>query len=420
MTSTLPILSIVSQAALAAEVQPLRLANRDVPAIGGFFERLFLRGGALTETAHQTDALMMLIFWFGVFWFVLLMALMVYWVIKYRRVPGVAPQRSPSHNTMLELIWTIVPSSALIVLFVAGFGVYMKWQVQPTSAVELRVEGYKWNWDVTYPNGALSPWKLPLDPGNTHNGGAGVPVLVVPEDTAVRLRMTSRDVIHSFWIPDIRVKMDVFPNRESGFAFTTPALPAGEQYQDHWVFCAEYCGESHSEMAAILRVVKRADYATTLTAWTQVGGTPEQQGQGVANQRGCFACHSVDGSAGSGPTWKNLYGYPGKFVGGSSIEVKDENYLRESILNSGARVVEGYSNAMPNFNGVITGDALENLILYIRSLSDRAPVTDGGIETPPSTDPAADPAVDPAAGTPGDAAQTDPAEPAAVLTSAGR
>jgi len=397
MTTLLP-------AATLAEVPPLKLVDETGNMTSGLWEELFFRGGATTPVAQATDGLFMLIFWFGVFWFVLLSILWIYWVIKYRRRPGVAAEPSASHNTLLEIVWTVVPSSALIVLFLLGFWVYMDKQIAPSDAIELRVSGWKWGWQVTYPDGEQSAWQVPLDEGNTFNAGAGVPVFVVPEDTAISLRMSSQDVLHSFWIPDFRTKMDLFPNRYTGYTFRTPKLLTGQDYQDHWIFCAEYCGDFHAEMAAILRVVPRTDYGTILASWNSDGLTPVEQGILVASAQ-CYVCHSVDGSAGTGPTWKNLYLYDRPMTDGSTV-LGDEDYIRESILVPGAKVHQGYANQMPSFQGLLSEAQLEGLIAYIRTLSDRyTPPPEGegegeeggedgaadeGAEADPQTDPQTD------------------------------
>ncbi len=362
-------------AASLATVPPLRLAHSDDVrnVTGGFWENIFFRGGGNTATSAATDGLFMLIFWFGVFWFVLLSILWIYWAIKYRRRPGVPAEPSPSHNTLLEIIWTIVPSSALIVLFLLGFWTYMEKQVFPGDAIELRVSGWKWGWAITYPGGEESQWTVPLDEGNTFNNGQGVPVFVVPEETNIALRMLSQDVLHAFWIPDFRVKMDLHPNRYTGYTFKTPKLKAGSAYEDHWIFCAEYCGDLHSEMAAILRVVPKAGsptgYQEILASWNQGDMTPVQLGQSVAAGR-CYTCHSVDGSAMTGPTWQNLYGYEVPLQGGGSV-LADENYLRESILVPGAKIHAGYANQMPSFQGLLSEAQVEGLIAYMKTLSDK-------------------------------------------------
>ncbi|MEL6741306.1 MAG: cytochrome c oxidase subunit II, partial [Planctomycetota bacterium] len=303
------------------------------------FHRMFFRDVGATDSAVYSDALFMLTWWFGVFWFVLLMGLMVYWVIKYRRRPGVPAPISPSHNTTLEVFWTIVPSASLLVIFFFGFWGYMKKVVPAGDAMELQVSAWKWGWGITYPNGAQSQWTSQIDSAEFDGDGAGLayPVFVLPEDTNISLRMNSQDVIHSFWIPDLRIKMDVYPNRYTGYGFTTPVLNADDQVtlpdgqrvngRSMWVFCAEYCGDMHAEMAALMYVLPRKAYEEALASWSTDGLSPVELGKIVYAAK-CMICHSVDGSSGAGPTWAGGefggqaygYGYPVNFTDGTSLE----------------------------------------------------------------------------------------------------
>lgn len=347
-----------------------------------WLSRQIFRSAPASDSALMTDALFMMIFWFSVFFFVVLMFLMVYWTIKYRRRPGVPAPVSPHHNTPLEILWTVVPSSALLVIFVLGFRGYMQKMVAPTGALELRVSAWKWGWAVTYPNGAQSPETRPLSEREI-----GYPIFYVPEDTYIDLRMSSQDVIHAFWIPDFRTKMDVYPNRFTGFTFKTPRLGASEFVTDDsgetpvqipgrdlWVFCAEYCGDDHSRMAATLRVVPRNIYEQKIEAWN-ADLPPIELGQRLWATR-CATCHSVDGGPGTGPTWRNSYGYEVVLNDGSRL-IRDANYIRESIYLPNAKVVAGYAANMPSFQGQIDERGLDGIIAFMRSISDRGPQPEG-------------------------------------------
>jgi cytochrome c oxidase subunit 2 len=149
-------------------------------------------------------------------------------------------------------------------------------------------------------------------------------------------------VIHSFWVPDFRCKFDVFPNRYTSTWFKATkirpgkTLPkdqdwgkwAGTPYEDHWVFCAEYCGASHSDMYAILRVVPYDVFLKILADWGEPRGEPWEKGKFLWKSKGCYSCHSIDGSKVVGPTWKNMYGYPVELSDGRTLTV-DENYIRK-------------------------------------------------------------------------------------------
>lgn len=366
-----------------------------IPYIDAWLQNFIFGGQPGSESAMAVDALFLLIFWFSAFFFVLLMGLMVYWTIKYRRRPGTPAPVSPHHNTPLEILWTVVPSSALLVIFLLGFWGYVSKMVPASGALELKVDGFKWGWNITYPSGVTSTEVMAIAiEDKTY------PVFYVPENTPVSLRMSSSDVIHAFWIPAFRTKMDVYPNRYSGFTFHTPTLGVSETVtdissgspveipgRDLIVYCAEYCGDDHSRMAATLRVVPQDLYEAKLRSFESTGD-PIKDGERIYAVR-CASCHTVNGSPSIGPTWKDMFGYEVIFNDGASL-VRDENYIRESIYVPGAHIVAGYAANMPSFQGQISEPQLEALIAYMKSLSDR-----GG--TPAST---GDPAADDAAGQP--------------------
>jgi cytochrome c oxidase subunit II len=362
----------------------------------------FREAGSSTFAAHS-DWLFFWIFAISAFFFVLLMVLMFYFTFKYRRRPGGVPMRSQSHNTALELTWSIVPTIILVWMFFEGFRGYANMAMAPGNASEILITGQMWNWSATYPNGAASAEatrsrKMASERGVPGEGINDTPIFVVPEQSPIKLRMHSIDVIHSFWIPDFRTKFDVYPNRYTNMWFETTAIDPvkaerngwrlmqtvrGEDniarqvpvsdasgnpvyYQDHWVFCAEYCGQMHSEMAAIIRVVPRDQYLRIIEEWATPTGTVWQIGQQLARIKGCFGCHSIDGTRLQGPTWLNLFGSTREFTDGTTA-VADENYLRESILEPGRRVVATYPNAMQSYQGRLTEEELNAIITYLRS-----------------------------------------------------
>lgn len=347
-----------------------------------WLSKLIFRAAPASDSAAWSDGLFMMIFWFSTFFFVLLMVLMVYWTVKYRRRPGVPAPVSPHHNTPLEIIWTVVPSSALLVIFLLGFQGYLSKTVAPTGALELRVSAWKWGWAVTYPNGAQSPeTKFLEESADGTVVGNKYPIFYVPENTAVNLRMSSQDVIHAFWIPDFRTKMDVYPNRFTGYVFHTPTLGLEEEVfdesvgqnipgRDMWVFCAEYCGDEHSRMAATIRVVPQFIYEQKLAEWN-APKDPVELGKQIHEGR-CAICHSVNGTPGTGPTWKDLYGSQGLMADGSTV-LKDDNYIRESIYIPAAKIVAGYAGNMPSFQGQLDEVQLNGLIAYMKKLSQFAP-----------------------------------------------
>jgi len=297
--------------------------------------------------ASAVDNVFYFILWVSAFFFALIVVLMVAFVILYHRRPGVEPGASPSHNTLLEVAWTVVPLGIVIVIFYLGFVGYLDLRTAPREAYEIQVIGQKWKWIFKYPNGHVDE--------NLH----------VPVNEPVRLVMTSEDVIHSLFIPAFRVKMDLVPGRYTRTWFN--AVEPGE----HDLYCAEYCGTGHSDMLAKVVVHPPGEFQKWLAGAADFmkGKTPVQAGEEMYRRRGCGQCHSTDGTArpGGGPSFKGIYGHTAKLADGSSVEV-EENYLRESILEPQAKVVAGYPAIMPTYKGLLTDQQITAIIEFIKSL----------------------------------------------------
>ncbi|MFG0283675.1 MAG: c-type cytochrome [Phycisphaerales bacterium JB039] len=358
-------------------------------ANAGMVENLWFGGKAWTSNGREASDLFGFIWWVSVVSFVLLIGLTVTFMIKYRRKPGVPAPRSASHNTPLELAWSIIPLIVMFWMFFEGFRIFISQQVAPTGGPTLNLTAQRWSWTLEYPNGAQTDMyaKSYTPAGEDQSVLAAnqeMPIFYVPEDVPILLRMVSTDVIHSFWVPDFRLKADVFPNRYTSYWFQ--ADPLGDEaqtmrarddkhidrdypYRDHVIFCAEYCGDLHSEMYGVLRVVPNDVYQAKIAAWGQPSGSLAERGQIVARRRGCLTCHSVDGSPNTGPTWENLYGYQHDYTDGSTI-MADANHIRESILNPGVKVRQGYPNQMASFQGIVSEQEITALIAYIGTLSD--------------------------------------------------
>lgn len=362
----------------------------------------------LAQGIDGVDALFLFITWVSIISMVLLMVPMVWWAWKYRRKPGVPPIRTPNHNTFLEVTWVVVPLIIVVVIFFWGFFGYMRGQIAAQNAETISITAFKWGWEAEYPNGAGSALTKFLDDSRhltpdakeQRRGNAEVPVFVVPEGRPVKFLMSSKDVIHSFYIPDMRIKMDVFPNRFTSLTFTPlsaegpdqagPLEPDDMPGRDHYVFCAEYCGTLHSEMAAILRVVPEKVYNDTITAWgNKEGGlTLVELGQYLHQKRGCVQCHSVDGTKNTGPSWAPPRdGSPGGW--GATVPTSagpvlvDENYIAESIRTPGVKIHAGYPNQMapyPDF----TDRQVRGVAAYMRSLVNQATDEDKAPPPPPA------------------------------------
>ena len=296
--------------------------------------------------APAVDRLFFFILWLSVAFFVLIVGLMVLFVVRYRRRAGrTAPDASPSHNTALELTWTIIPLILVIVIFAWGFKVFMDMSTPPGNAYEVLVTGQKWKWLFTYPNGHVDE--------NLH----------VPVDTPVRLVMTSEDVIHSFYVPAFRMKKDVVPGRY------TKAWFRANKTGEFQVYCAEYCGTSHSDMLSMVVVHEPGGFESWLDKAADFLNTmpPAEAGAKLVAQRGCAQCHSVDGRGGIGPSFKGVFGHQVQLVSGPPL-VADEDYIRESILEPQARVVAGYQPVMPTYKGRLKDAEITAIIEYLKVL----------------------------------------------------
>ncbi|MEQ1946764.1 MAG: cytochrome c oxidase subunit II [Bryobacteraceae bacterium] len=304
-----------------------------------------------SDFAKEVDYVYMGIFWLSVVMFIGIVVAMCYFAWRYRYVPGrVTPHQT--HNTTLEILWSVLPLLLCVGLFFWGMKAYMKFIVAPGDAMEVQVTGQKWQWQFEYPDGTRS-----------------LNELHVPVNKPVRLVMTSVDVIHDFYVPDMRVKHDVVPGRYTQLWFNPTVL--GE----HVGTCAEYCGKGHSDMRAKVFVETQADYekwmATGGTEWEDYKTHMQDWGKIQWDRKGCGTCHTVDGSSSKGPSWKGIWGSQVKVKqsdGKVATVTIDENYIRESIMQPGAKVVDGFENIMPTFQGLLRQNEMDGLVAYIKSL----------------------------------------------------
>jgi cytochrome c oxidase subunit 2 len=278
--------------------------------------------------------------------FLLVVGLMTFFVLRYRRRPGVEAQKTLTSSAALETTWTVIPILIVAVIFYLGFVAYMRMQTPPPNCYDLRVTAKQWSWNFIYPNGYVDD--------NLH----------VPAGEPVRLTMSSEDVIHGLWIPALRVKMDVVPGRYTSVWFQA------DQPGTYDLLCTEYCGDNHSNMLASVVVQNRKDYDAWLKDAANFLKTlpPVQAGEKLYHRRGCAQCHTIDGKAGTGPTWKGLYGKHVKMTDGSSV-LADDNYIRESILDPQAKIVAGFDPVMSTYKGLVSDDEITALIEFIKSLN---------------------------------------------------
>jgi cytochrome c oxidase subunit 2 len=300
-----------------------------------------------SEFAGEVDVVFIGIYWLSIVLFLGITIPTVYFSWRYRYKPGrVTPHQT--HNTTLEILWSVGPLLICVGLFFWGLDGWMKYAVAPGDSMEVVVTGKQWLWQFEYPDGSQT-----------------INELHVPINKPVKLTMTSTDVLHDFFVPDMRVKNDVIPGRYTMIWFT-PTV-AGE----HTFTCAEYCGKDHSGMKGILTVESDEDFAkfvaTGGTEWESYRDNNDWAGWGKLQyqRKGCSSCHSVDGTSSKGPTWKGLFGKTETMVDGSTTVV-DRAYLEQSMAQPNAKVVKGFEPIMPAFT--LRNHEVRGLAAYIESL----------------------------------------------------
>ncbi len=330
-----------------------------MPILAQIGSRLWMPPAA-SSFAGNTDWLFYFVYWVSVIMFLLIMGLIVYFVIRYRHRPGnPVPRSATAHATVLELTWTIVPALVMLFMFEKGFHGLIDETTPPDYAYTINVTAYQWGWNFSYPNGATSN------------------ELHVPLDVPVKVVLASQDVIHGFFIPAFRVKKDVVPGRYNTAWFEATRLPPvrsdGKRYFD--LFCTQYCGMAHSRMRAKVFVQDSTSFQHWLDATANwVAHTPPAvAGHKLYQIKGCMQCHSDQpNTIIVGPSFHNLWGHTQVMSNGEKITV-NENYVRQSILDPGAKIVSGFQNDMPSFRGRIKDDEITAIIAWLQSISDKGP-----------------------------------------------
>ena len=283
------------------------------------------------------------------FLFSLIVVPMIYSLIVFRRRKGEEGEGEHMEgNPKLEIAWTVIPLLMVVVLaYIGAWSLGDALAVDP-DAMTVEVTAFQWNWKFYYPEYGITTTELYL-----------------PLDKQVLLEMESQDVIHSFWVPEFRLKQDIVPGQTTELRITPNELG------DYVVRCAELCGTSHSYMNAPVVVVEQSDFDTWVDE--QIALIPDDpgpnadRGELIAGQNGCQACHSIDGSSLVGPTWQNLYGAEVELDDGTVV-IADDAFISESILEPNAKIVSGYpANAMPQYT--LSEAEIADIIEFIKSIS---------------------------------------------------
>lgn len=297
-----------------------------------------------TEIASYWDQLYSFLIYASLISGILVIGGMTYFAFKYRRRSDKDKTAYISHHAGLEFLWSFIPFVIFMVVFGWGWWIYNGMRSMPKDALEIHVTGQKWYWDFQYKSGKKSSGEF-----------------VVPVNQPVKLIMSSRDVIHSFFIPGFRLKQDVVPGMYSAIWFEANKIG---QFQ---VFCTELCGTGHSDMLAKVNVVSAEEYEEWLSKGDPYDGMSlVEVGEAQFSQK-CTACHNITNEKKVGPGLAGIFGRKSDFADGSSVVV-DENYIRESILNPNAKVVAGYPGIMSSFAGQLKENELLGIIEYVKSL----------------------------------------------------
>ncbi len=307
--------------------------------------------------AAQVDAIYFFMVSVTAFFSLLIAGLLVFFAIKYHRRHDDEVGAAIHGSLALELLWTVIPFFITMVMFGWGAKVFFDAYRPPKGAMEIYIVGKQWMWKAQHMGGQKE-----------------INELHVPVGRAVKLTMGSEDVLHSFFIPAFRVKADVIPGRYNVLWFT-PTKPGR-----YHLFCAEYCGTKHSGMIGWVEVMEPTDFQAWLGGG-RASDSPAAAGEKLFQDLVCISCHRDDAQA-RGPQLKGLFGHTVRLQGGATA-VADEAYIRESIVNPQAKIVDGFLPIMPTFQGLVSEEQLLQLIAYVRSLGEATPPAPGGAAAPP-------------------------------------
>ena len=267
---------------------------------------------------------------------------MIYFLFNYRR--GKPANRQPVQLPMfaIEITWTVIPTLLLMGFFAWGATHYFTIERPPPNGMEINVIGKQWMWKIQHPE-----------------GNREINELHVPVGRIVKLRLASQDVIHSFFLPEFRIKQDVVPGR-----YTTEWLKA-KRAGTYRLFCSEFCGTQHSGMIGHVVVMELAEYEEWLIRG-EPGSTLVQEGERLYRELGCSGCHAGQ-SVVRAPPLEGVFGKPVPLQSGEVV-LADEGYIRDSILLPAKQIVGGYTNDMPSFQGRVSEEELLELVAYIKAL----------------------------------------------------
>jgi cytochrome c oxidase subunit 2 len=292
--------------------------------------------------AEGVDALFGFLILLSVFFVVLVAMLVIIALVAYRRKSPGEVGSDVHGNLVMEIGWTVIPLFIAIGIFLWGSVIYVHFRTPPKDTLDIYVVGKQWMWKLQQPNGRKE-----------------INELHIPIGRDVKLILGSEDVIHDFYVPAFRVKMDVVPGRYNTLWFR--ATKTGKYH----FFCSQYCGTNHAVMGGWVTVQDPAEYAAWLAGDTG-DLNPVSAGEKLFEQLACVTCHLPDGT-GRGPSLNGVYSNKVLLADGTTVTA-DDSYIRESILQPKAKIVAGFQPVMPTFQGLVTEEQIINLTAYVKSL----------------------------------------------------
>jgi cytochrome c oxidase subunit 2 len=300
----------------------------------------------------EVDTAFAIILGISLFFLIGITTVIIIFIVKYNKKKNPVASEIEG-STKLEIIWTVIPLILVLFMFWLGWRSYIPQRKVPADAMKIKVTAQMWSWRFEYENGQIED------------------TLYVPVNKAVVLNMVSVDVIHSLYIPAFRIKTDVVPGTDN-FMWFKSLMPG-----DYDLFCAEYCGLRHSYMGTVVKVVDQGSFDKWYAAGppkvdSTVAAVPGAAGKLLTEQKGCIACHSVDGTKIVGPSYKGIFGHKTIVeTNGKEREITvDEAYLKKSILDPNADIVKGFpKGSMPDYKAMLTEDEVEKIVEFIKTLS---------------------------------------------------
>ncbi len=297
------------------------------------------------ETAWEVDAVAFYEFAVAAFFTALIFLFIVSFAVRYRRGARVNRANPPLYSKVMEVLWIGVPLLLEVVMFIWATLLFHRMYDPPADVMEVYVVGKQWMWKTQHVEGR-----------------AEINELHVPLGQAIKLTMTSEDVIHSFYIPAFRMKQDVLPGRYTSMWFRPTKVGR------YHLFCAEYCGTNHSGMIGWVEVMEPSEFQQWLTR-AGTGPSMADEGEKLFVQYHCAGCHRGSQVV-NAPRLEGVFGRPVPIQRGNDVTftLADERYIRDSILEPKKEVVAGYQPLMPSFRDRINEEDLLKIIAYIKSI----------------------------------------------------